>query len=82
MKLRDLHARGTLISSDPKFFHIGGGMSVRNLCREQLGDDELADYGGLGADWDSCYVGCSRPSLRYGRRSHQDPGRDNCLHTC
>lgn len=56
-KLRDLHARGVSISTDPAFFHFGGGMTVRNLCRERLSDDELAACGGLGADWDSCYVG-------------------------
>jgi hypothetical protein len=43
-KLRDLHARGLPISSDPAFFHFGGGMSVRNLCRQRLGDRELAAY--------------------------------------
>ena len=56
-KLRDLHARGLPISSDPAFFHFGGGMSVRNLCRQRLGDNELAACGGFGADWDSCYIG-------------------------
>ena len=34
-KLRDLHARGVSISTDPAFFHFGGGMTVRNLCRER-----------------------------------------------
>ena len=56
-KLRDLHARGVPISSDPAFFHFGGGMAIRNLCRERLGDDELAACGGLGANWDDCYIG-------------------------
>jgi len=56
-KLRDLHARGLPINSDPAFFHFGGGMSVRNLCRQRLGDNELAACGGLGADRDSCYIG-------------------------
>jgi hypothetical protein len=56
-KLRDLHARGIPISSDPAFFHFGGGLVVRNLCREGLDDDELAACGGLGADWDNCYIG-------------------------
>jgi hypothetical protein len=56
-KLRDLHARGIPIKSDPAFFHFGGGMAVRNLCRERLSDDELAACGGLGADWDNCYIG-------------------------
>jgi hypothetical protein len=37
-KLRNRHARGLPISSDPAFFHFGGGMSVRNLCRQRLGD--------------------------------------------
>jgi hypothetical protein len=56
-KLRDLHARGLPISHDDAFFHFGGGMAVRNLCRERLGDDELGACGGFGADWDSCYIG-------------------------
>src|ERR1700688_251343 len=56
-KLRDLHARGIPNKSDPAFFHFGGGMAVRNLCRERLDDDELAACGGLGGDWDNCYIG-------------------------
>jgi len=56
-KLRDLHARGLPISSDPAFFHFGGGMSVQNLCRQRLGDGELAAYCRFGGDWDSCYIG-------------------------
>jgi hypothetical protein len=56
-KLRDLHARGIPIDSDPAFFHFGGGMAVRNLCRERLSDDELAACCGLGGDWDNCYIG-------------------------
>ena len=56
-KLRDLHARGTSISFDPAFFHFGGGMAVRNLCRERLSDNELAACCGLGGDWDNCYIG-------------------------
>ena len=55
-KLRELHARGTPISSDDAFFHFGGGMAVRNLCRERLSDDKLAAYCLFG-DWDGCYVG-------------------------
>jgi hypothetical protein len=58
-KLHDLHARGLPISHDGAFFHFGGGLAVRNLCRERLSDDELAARGGLGADWDNCYVGGS-----------------------
>jgi hypothetical protein len=53
-KLRDLHARGIPIGTDPAFFHFGGGMAVRNLCRERLTDGELATYC-LG-DWDTYYV--------------------------
>lgn len=53
-KLRDLHARGI---SDPAFFHFGGGMVARNLCRERLSDDELAACCGLGGNWDNCYIG-------------------------
>lgn len=55
-KLRDLHARGIPISSDDAFFHFGGGLAVRNLCRERLGDKELAAFIFLG-DWDGCYIG-------------------------
>ncbi|TKV78000.1 hypothetical protein FDV58_27755 [Bradyrhizobium elkanii] len=54
-KLRDLHARGIPISSDPAFFHFGGGLAVRNLCRERLSDAELAEHS-FGIDWDSCYI--------------------------
>jgi hypothetical protein len=45
------------ISSDDAFFHFGGGMAVRNICRERLPDRELSACGGLGASWDSCYIG-------------------------
>ena len=55
-KLRDLHARGVPIESDPAFFHFGGGMAVRNPCRERLSDKELAAYCLFG-DWDGCYIG-------------------------
>src|SRR4051812_24021055 len=55
-KLRDLHARGSPISFDEAFFHFGGGMAVRNLCRERLSEDELAKYC-LFYDWDRCYIG-------------------------
>ena len=54
-KLRDLHARGIPIESDPAFFHFGGGLAVRNLCREQLTDDELGAYV-FACNWDNCYV--------------------------
>ena len=56
-KLRDLHACGIPISSDDAFFHFGGGMAVRNLCRERLSDDELAACCPFGGDWDNCYIG-------------------------
>jgi hypothetical protein len=56
-KLRDLHARRIPIESDPAFFHFGGGMAVRNLCRERLSDDELAACGPFGGDRDNCYIG-------------------------
>jgi hypothetical protein len=55
-KWRDQHARGACIGSDDPFFHFGAGMAVRNLCRDQLTDGELAAYGLL-ADWDNCYFG-------------------------
>jgi hypothetical protein len=53
----DLQARGIPIDSDPAFFHFGGGMAVRNLCREQLTDDELAAYCPFGGGSDMCYIG-------------------------
>jgi len=56
-KLRDLHARGISIGSDDAFSHFGGGMAVRNLCRERLGDRDLAAFCFLGSDWDNCYIG-------------------------
>jgi hypothetical protein len=56
-KLYDLHARGISISSDNAFFHFGGGMAVRNLCRERLSDNELAALCPFGGDWDNCYIG-------------------------
>ncbi len=56
-RLRDLHARGLPISFDNAFFHFGGGMAVRNLCRERLSDDKLAACCPLGGDWDNCYIG-------------------------
>ena len=55
-KLCDLYTRGVPIDSDDAFFHFGGGLVIRNLCREQLTDNELAAYSFL-ADWDSCYIG-------------------------
>jgi len=51
-----VHARGIPISSDDAFFHFGGGMAVRNLCRERLSDDQLAACQ-FGGDWDNCYIG-------------------------
>ena len=51
------HARGVCIGSDDSFFHFGGGMAVRNLCRERLSDDELAACCPVGGDWDNCYIG-------------------------
>src|SRR4051794_29179865 len=56
-KLYDLNAQGTSISSDVAFFHFGGGMAVRNLCRERLNDAELAALRVFGGDWDNCYIG-------------------------
>ena len=56
-KLRELHAGGIPVGSDDAFFHFGGGMAVRNLCRERLSDNELAACCGLGGDWDNCYIG-------------------------
>ncbi|MGY3445487.1 hypothetical protein [Bradyrhizobium sp. USDA 4473] len=55
-KLDDLHARGIPIDSDPAFFHFGGGLVVRNLCRERLSDQELAKYCPFCGDWDDFYV--------------------------
>jgi hypothetical protein len=56
-KLRDLHARGIPISSDPAFFHFGGGMAIRNLCRERLSDKELSAHVPFCGVWDECYIG-------------------------
>jgi hypothetical protein len=56
VKWRDQHARGIFIGSDDPCFHFGAGMAVRNLCREQLTDDELEAYG-LFCNWDDCYCG-------------------------
>src|SRR4051812_35142991 len=56
-KLRDLHARGRPISSDEAVFHFGGGMAVRNLCRERLSDDERRVYCQLSGDWHNYYIG-------------------------
>jgi hypothetical protein len=50
-KLRDLHARGIPIGSDPAFFQFVGGR-----CREQLTDGESEAYG-FGCNWDNCYLG-------------------------
>jgi hypothetical protein len=55
-KLRELHARGLPISHDDAFFHFGGGMAVRNLCRERLSDKQLSAYTLFGR-WDDCYIG-------------------------
>lgn len=61
-KLYDLYARGFSISEDDAFFHFGGGMAVRNLCREKLSDDELAKTAFacrmlLPHGWDALYIG-------------------------
>jgi hypothetical protein len=37
-------------------FHFGGGMAVRNLCRERLNDRDVAACRLFG-DWDRCYIG-------------------------
>jgi hypothetical protein len=55
-KLRDLHARGDAIGSDPAFFHFGGGMAVRNLCRQAVRGEDLAVCCLFG-DWDDYYIG-------------------------
>ena len=52
-KLHDLHARGLPISEDDAFFHFGGGLTVRNLCRDS--DDEMS-ANGLWGEWDNYYV--------------------------
>lgn len=56
-KLRNLHALGIPIGRDDAFSHFGGGMAVRNLCRDRLSDAKLAASVGLDGDWDSCYIG-------------------------
>lgn len=68
-KWRGQHARGISIGSDDPTFHFGVGMDVRNVCRDQLTDQELPrvevdhegkPYGphefGLG-NWDDYYFG-------------------------
>ena len=55
--MADLHTRGIPISSDPAFFHFGGGMAIRNLCRERLSDDDLAACCPFSGGWDNCYIG-------------------------
>jgi hypothetical protein len=55
-KLHELHASGLPISEDDAFFHFGGGITVRNLCRERLADGQLSDYCLFGS-WDDCYLG-------------------------
>jgi hypothetical protein len=75
-KLRDLHARGIPIGSDPAFFHFAGGMAVRNLCRERLSDDDLAACFPFGGDWelyrsarpDAAVKGSGGPSASRGSR--------------
>lgn len=54
-RLRDSHISGKSANSDPAFFHFGGGLAVRNLCRERLSDHALAGYG-FCCNWDNCYV--------------------------
>lgn len=55
-RVRDLYTRGIPMSSDPTFFHFGGGVTIRNLCRERLSDADLAAHSLFG-DWDNCYIG-------------------------
>ena len=55
--MADLHTRGIHVTFDPAFFHFGGGMAVRNICRERLSDNDLAAYCPFGGDWDHCYTG-------------------------
>jgi hypothetical protein len=47
---------GELLMTQRAFFHFGGGMTVRNLCREPLSDDELSTYD-LWVGWDDYYLG-------------------------
>ena len=63
-KLHDLHTRGIPISSDSAFFHFGGGLAVRNLCRERLSDHKLAT--------------CSL-RRRLGRLLYRGARRDRCF---
>ncbi|WP_143199317.1 hypothetical protein [Bradyrhizobium sp. NAS80.1] len=78
-KLRELHARGLPISDDDAFFHFGGGMAVRNLCRERLSDEALAALVFFGV-WDDCYIGSSRLLPRCGSNTHCEI--DNAGLTC
>ena len=72
-KLRDLHARKIPIGSDGAFFHFGGGMVVRNLCRQLLTDDELAAHCPFGGDWDNFYIGVLAAIAAAPVRSSQAP---------
>lgn len=74
-KLRDLDARGLPISHDDAFFHFGGGMGVRNLCRERLDDDELAAWRGLGRQ-------LGRLLYRGARRDRRDAAVGECHRAC
>ena len=64
-KWREQHARGVIIGSDDPMFHLGVGMTVRNVCRDQLTDGELPEIRrdhegkayGPSRNWDDFYFG-------------------------
>jgi hypothetical protein len=64
-KWRDQHDRGVRIGSDDPMFHLQAGMTVRNVCRDQLTDEELprvtVDHAGKSygpsQNWDDYYFG-------------------------
>jgi hypothetical protein len=43
---------GDPICRDPMFWHFGGGMVVRNLCRDAVEANDLSPE----IDWDNYYV--------------------------
>jgi hypothetical protein len=76
-KLRDLHAHGTPVGSDPAFFHFGGGLVVRNLCRERLMTTNWQPAAALAPIGTTAISGCSQRSLPFA--SSWDPSRRTSL---
>ena len=69
---KEQHRAGQKIGSNDTFFHLGVGMSVRNLLRDQLLDSELPDViYGSGANsvpmknWDDYYLGALQEFIEH-----------------